>query len=146
MNKKCRAEAGGCYLHNNALLVTQHTWRINAWTALVSPSCCYSVTISHNLAIKLYILKDVGMTNEAAPEPARLVIRPCRPSVHLSGRPCRWTPWKLRGCRLHTIPLPSNHPSIESDTVAHQEWEGNKPGMALIIIITNTSTTYWDSA
>jgi len=22
-----------------------------------------------------------------------------------SGRPCRWTPWKLRGCWLHTIPL-----------------------------------------
>jgi hypothetical protein len=22
-----------------------------------------------------------------------------------SGRPCGWTPWKLRGCRLHTIPL-----------------------------------------
>jgi len=67
------------------------------------------------------------MRNEASPESARLVIRPCRPSVHPSGRPCESTPWKLRGCRLHTIPLLS----LTLQLSAHQEWEGNKPRMAL---------------
>jgi len=47
------------------------------------------------------------------------------PSVHPSGRPCGWTPWKLRSCRLHTIPLLS----LTLQLSAHQEWEGNKPGM-----------------
>jgi hypothetical protein len=42
-----------------------------------------------------------------------------------SGRPCGWTPWKLRGCRLHTIPVLS----LTLQLSAHQEWEGNKPGM-----------------
>jgi len=41
-----------------------------------------------------------------------------------------------------TIPLLS----LTLQLSAHQEWEGNKPGMALIIIITTTSTTCWDSA
>jgi len=100
------------------LLVAQHTWRINAWTALVSPGCCYLVTVSHNLAIKLYILKDIGRTNEATPKPACLVIHPCCPSVHRFGHPCGWTPWKLQGYQLHTIPLLDNHPSTESDTAA----------------------------
>jgi hypothetical protein len=45
-----------------------------------------SVIVQQSL---LYILKDVGMTNEAAPERARPVIRPRRPSVHPSGRCCR---------------------------------------------------------
>jgi len=67
------------------------------------------------------------MRNEASPESARPVICPCRPSIHLSGRPCESTPWKLRGCRLHTIPLLS----LTLQLSAHQEWEGNKPGMAL---------------
>jgi hypothetical protein len=70
-----------------------------------------------------YIVKDVGMRNEASTESVRLVIRPViRP---LSIRTCRWTPWKLRGCRLHTIPLLS----LTLQLFAHQEWEGNKPGM-----------------
>ncbi len=56
------------------------------------------------------------MRNEVAPEPARPVICPCCPSVHPSDCPCESTPWKLRGCRLHTIPLPGNHPSTESDS------------------------------
>jgi hypothetical protein len=67
------------------------------------------------------------MRNEAAPELARLVVRPCCPSVHPFGRPCESTPWKLRGCWLHTIPLLS----LTLQLSAHQEWEGNKPGMAL---------------
>jgi hypothetical protein len=58
------------------------------------------------------------MTNEAAPKPAHPVICPRRRSVHPSGRPCASTPWKLRGCRLHTIPLLGNEPTTESDTVA----------------------------
>jgi len=58
------------------------------------------------------------MRNEAAPELARPVIRPCRPFVHPFGHPCESTPWKLRGCQLHTILLPGNHPSTESDTAA----------------------------
>ncbi len=49
------------------------------------------------------------MTNEAAPEPARPVIRPRRPSVHSSGR-C---------CRLHTI----RELSLTLQLSAHQEWE-----------------------
>jgi hypothetical protein len=64
------------------------------------------------------------MRNEPAPEPAPPVIRPCRPSVHPSGRPCESTPWKVRGCRLHTIPLLSLTLQLSTD----QEWEGNKPG------------------
>jgi len=67
------------------------------------------------------------MRNEASPESARPVICPCCPSIHLSGRPCESTPWKLRGCRLHTILLLS----LTLQLSAHQEWEGNKPGMAL---------------
>jgi hypothetical protein len=58
------------------------------------------------------------MRNEASPESARPIIRPCCPSVHPSGRPCELTPCKLRGCRLHTILQPDNHPSIKSDTAA----------------------------
>ncbi len=38
----------------------------------------------------------------------------------------RSTPRKLRGCRLHTIPLLS----LTLPLSAHQEWEGNKLGMA----------------
>ncbi len=49
--------------------------------------------------LKLYIVKDVRMRNELAPEPACFVIHPCRPSVHRSGRPCEWTPWKLWSCQ-----------------------------------------------
>jgi len=41
-----------------------------------------------------------------------------------------------------TIPLLS----LIVQLSAHQEWEGNKPGMALIIILTTTNTTYWESA
>ncbi len=59
------------------------------------------------------------MTNEATLELAHLVIRPCCPSVHRSGCPCGWTPWKLRGYRLHTIPLQS----LTLQLSAHQEWE-----------------------
>jgi hypothetical protein len=84
------------------------------------------------------------MRNEASPESVRPVIRPVvhadghpgssevRSSMRMdtleaprSGRPCGWTPWKLRGCRLHTIPLLS----LTLELFAHQEWEGNKPGM-----------------
>ncbi len=58
----------------------------------------------------------------------RPVVYPSRrPSVHPFGRPCESTPWKLRGCRLHTIPLLS----LTLQLSAHQEWEGNKPRMAL---------------
>jgi hypothetical protein len=42
-----------------------------------------------------------------------------------SGRPCGWTPWKLRGCRLQSIPLLS----LTLQLSTHQEWERNKPGM-----------------
>ncbi len=49
------------------------------------------------------------------------------PVVPLSGRPYKSTLWKLQGCRLHTIPLLS----LTLQLSAHQEWEGNKPGMAL---------------
>ncbi len=54
------------------------------------------------------------MRNEASPESVRPVIRPVI-------RPL----WKLLGCRLHTIPLLS----LTMQLFAHQEWEGNKPGM-----------------
>jgi len=67
------------------------------------------------------------MRNEASLESIRPVIRPCHPSVHLSSRPCESTPWKLRGCWLNTIPLLS----LTLQLSTHQEWEGNKPGMAL---------------
>jgi hypothetical protein len=53
-----------------------------------------------------------------------------RPSVHPSDHPCELTPWKLRGCRLHTIPLLS----LTLQLSAHQEWEGNKPGMKCYIV------------
>ncbi len=46
------------------------------------------------------------------------------PSIHLSGRPCESTPRKLRGCRLHTIPLLS----LTLQLSAHQEWEGPAGG------------------
>jgi hypothetical protein len=78
------------------------------------------------------------MLNEASPESGRTVatddemdetIKGRRDEIklplNLSGRPCGWTPWKLRGCRLHTIPLLS----LTLQLSAHQEWEGNKPGM-----------------
>jgi hypothetical protein len=58
----------------------------------------------------------------------KLPLNPCVPPsilCHPSGRPCGSTPWKLRGCRLHTIPLLS----LTLQLSAHQEWEGNKPGM-----------------
>jgi len=66
------------------------------------------------------------MRNEASLESVLPIICPCRPSVHPSGRPCESTPWKLRGCPLHTIPILS----LTLRLSAHQEWEGNKPGMA----------------
>jgi hypothetical protein len=48
-------------------------------SAVVLPKTCTTTT--------LHILKEGRVsTNEAAPEPARPVIRPCRPSVHPSGR------------------------------------------------------------
>ncbi len=78
------------------------------------------------------------MLNEASPESGRTVatndgmdetIKECQDEIKLplnsSGRPCGWTPWKLRGCRLHTIPLLS----LTLQLSAHQGWEGNKPGM-----------------
>jgi hypothetical protein len=82
------------------------------------------------------------MRNEASPESVRPVIRPVihplsiRPVVHADRHlgssevagctpSLGWTPWKLRGCRLHTIPLLS----LTLQLSAHQEWEGNKPGM-----------------
>jgi hypothetical protein len=60
-------------------------------------------------------------------DPANELKLPMNPSRHSSGRPCESTPWKLRGCQLHTIPLLS----LTLQLSAHQEWEGNKPGMAL---------------
>jgi hypothetical protein len=78
------------------------------------------------------------MLNEASLESGRTVamddemdetIKGRRDEIKLplnsSGRPCGWTPWKLRGCQLHTIPLLS----LTLQLSAHQEWEGNKPGM-----------------
>ncbi len=61
------------------------------------------------------------MRNEASPESVHLIIRPLsiHPVVHAN------RPWKLRGCRLHTIPLLS----LTRQLSAHQEWEGNKPRM-----------------
>lgn len=66
----------------------------------------------------LHILKDVRM---------KWSFTWIRPVIHPSGRPCESTPWKLRGCWLHTIPPLS----LTLQLSAHQEWEGNKPGMAL---------------
>jgi hypothetical protein len=78
------------------------------------------------------------MLNEASPESGRTVATDDRMDETIKGRrdeiklplnpfgcPCGWTPWKLRGCRLHTIPLLS----LTLQLFAHQEWEGNKPGM-----------------
>ncbi len=87
----------------------------------------HEVAIGNQILLS-YIVKDVGMRNEASPKSVRPVIRPvihplsiC-PVVHANRVS---TPWKLRGCWLHTIPLLS----LTLQLSAHEEWEGNKPGM-----------------
>jgi hypothetical protein len=92
------------------------------------------------LLLLLYITYIKGRRDEKWSLPWIRVSR--QPFVHPSNCPCESTPWKLWGCRLHTIPLRSltlqllptkNGKEIKHilKDVAHQEWEGNKPGMAL---------------
>jgi hypothetical protein len=79
-----------------------------------------------------YIVKDVRMKWNFPS--IRLV-------VHPSSHPCESTPWKRRGCRLHTIPLLS----LTLQLSAHQEWEGNKPGMAFhpCLYLDTSSSSMW---
>jgi hypothetical protein len=77
-------------------------------------------------------IKEILASNLDPADEMKLPLNPsCRSSrhssVHSSDRSWESTPWKLRGYRLHTIPLLS----LTLQLSAHQEWEGNKPGMAL---------------
>jgi len=79
--------------------------------------------------------------NPPVPSSVPVVPLSIGPVVHADGHPGSS---EVAGCTPSLYPATIPLLSLTLQLSAHQEWEGNKPGMALIII--TTTTTCWESA
>jgi len=76
--------------------------------------------------------------NLPVPSSVHVVPLSIDPVIHADGHPGSS---EVAGCAPSLYPATIRLLSLTLQLSTHQEWEGNKPGMALIITITTTTTT-----